>query len=432
MPSMIPALLSLSLAAAPLYAQKKPAPPRTSQPTASPFFELVALSRLHKLAVGGAEVGFYLDYRNRTDGPVSVLAYLPKDEGDYGEVRKEDGKDTVTDWQVVQPGQTLRVFVNRTLPTTYYLRATDLNGGRCWGSAGTKDFAVGGKTVAFSPADAASLGREEDGMVVCRHELMAVKVAAPVSEASARAAREGYNRAVEALNANRLDAALEAARASAQADPELAEAHYLIGFIAFQQKKDTEALPALRACLERNPPEVLAVKARAVLEQAILRAVAEAYNGAAQAFNNKNFQAACQAAHEVLALDPGFAKAHYLLGMAENQNGRAEESEKALRAYLAKEPTGQQADKAKKLLGLFLYNQAVNAFTARRFEEAYRVIHESQAMDPEFAESYYLLGGIESKRKKKVEARQAFRKYLAMAPTGAKAESARKNLKALN
>ncbi|HQL48805.1 MAG TPA: hypothetical protein PLC09_09045, partial [Holophaga sp.] len=58
---------ALSLALGILSAQAVPATP--GNPPAV-LFELAALSRLHPVAVGGAEIGFYLERENRTSSPV--------------------------------------------------------------------------------------------------------------------------------------------------------------------------------------------------------------------------------------------------------------------------------------------------------------------------------------------------------------------------
>lgn len=171
MPQLAPTLLTLTLMVTSLFGQAVTDQANPPQAPTSTFFDLVALSRLHRLSVGGPEVGFYLEYLNRTGSAVSVLAHVPKDTGDYGEIRNEDGKDTTGNWQVIQPGKTLRVFVNRTLPPKYYLRATDLHGARCWGEGATTDLPIGGKTVTFNSVDSDSQCQEIDGVVVCRHVL---------------------------------------------------------------------------------------------------------------------------------------------------------------------------------------------------------------------------------------------------------------------
>ncbi|OQA37572.1 MAG: hypothetical protein BWY56_00822 [Acidobacteria bacterium ADurb.Bin340] len=249
---------ALSLALGILSAQAAPAAPG-NPPTA--FFEFAALSRLHPVAVGGAEIGFYLECENRTSSPVSVLAYLPKDAGDYGVVRREDAQDTLSDWQVVQPGKTLRIFVNRTLPRRYFLRAADLNGATVGGEGATTDIPIGGKGVGFNEVDAVSQCRDVDGVVVCRHVLRSPEAA----KAAAEEARRHSVRALEAFNAKRMGEAREAIQAALQADPNHAGYYWVLGRIELSEQREEQAAEAFRACLAREPQGKYAEKARKTL-----------------------------------------------------------------------------------------------------------------------------------------------------------------------
>jgi len=327
---------ALSLALGILSAQAVPATP--GNPPAV-FFELAALSRLHPVAVGGAEIGFYLECENRTSSPVSVLAYLPRDGGDYGEVRREDAQDTLTDWQVVQPGKTLRIFVNRTLPLRYFLRAADLNGATVGGEGAPTDIPIGGKGVGFNEVDAVSQCRDVDGVVVCRHVLRSPEDA---KAAAAEARRQGQ-RALEAYKAKRLGEAREAIQAALQADPGRAEYHWVLGRIELSEQREEQAAEAFRACLARNPVGKVASEAAERLGALTLRRTVRAYN-------DGHLDEARKAVREALALRPDHAHSYFVLGNIEVQAKRYAEAEQALQAYLAREPQGKYAEKARKTL----------------------------------------------------------------------------------
>ncbi|MBI4913532.1 MAG: carboxypeptidase regulatory-like domain-containing protein [Acidobacteria bacterium] len=74
------------------------------------------------------------------------------------------------------------------------------------------------------------------------------------------------------------------------------------------------------------------------------------------------------------------------------------------------------------------YNEAVNHFNGGRLAEAQGSLKKAMAADPKFADSYYLLGMIEYTNMNLKATKDAFQKYLELAPTGKKAAEVKEML----
>ena len=77
------------------------------------------------------------------------------------------------------------------------------------------------------------------------------------------------------------------------------------------------------------------------------------------------------------------------------------------------------------------YNNGVTAFNDGKYKEAKEYVNKAIAMDPKFADSYWLLGVVNFGLNDIKGAKEAFRKYMEIAPTGKKAGEVKEFLKEL-
>lgn len=77
------------------------------------------------------------------------------------------------------------------------------------------------------------------------------------------------------------------------------------------------------------------------------------------------------------------------------------------------------------------YNDAVTAFNGEKYKEAKVFLTKAIEADPKFADSYYLLGVVEFSLGNPKAAKEAFKQYQIIAPTGKKAGEVRDFLKEL-
>jgi tetratricopeptide (TPR) repeat protein len=77
------------------------------------------------------------------------------------------------------------------------------------------------------------------------------------------------------------------------------------------------------------------------------------------------------------------------------------------------------------------YNDGVTAFNDGKFKEAKVLVTKAIGIDPKYPDSYWLLGVVEYSLNDTKAAKEAFKKYLELAPTGKKAGEVKEFLKAL-
>ncbi len=77
------------------------------------------------------------------------------------------------------------------------------------------------------------------------------------------------------------------------------------------------------------------------------------------------------------------------------------------------------------------YNDGVAAYNANKFKDAKEFILKAIQIDPKFADSYYMLGLIETNNNNLKPAKEAFKKCLELAPTGKHAAECKEFIKAL-
>jgi tetratricopeptide (TPR) repeat protein len=146
--------------------------------------------------------------------------------------------------------------------------------------------------------------------------------------------------------------------------------------------------------------------------------------------------------YEVAKADPtqsaNYAKAEPYLAAALQRNpkdqrvlvalvdvAKATNNEAALKTYQAALDTlmGPRPELA--------YNDGVAAFNAGKFKEAKAFVTKAIALDPKFADSYWLLGVVEFSLENIKGAKESFKKYMEIAPTGKKAGEVKEFLKEL-
>jgi tetratricopeptide (TPR) repeat protein len=77
------------------------------------------------------------------------------------------------------------------------------------------------------------------------------------------------------------------------------------------------------------------------------------------------------------------------------------------------------------------YNDGVVAFNDGKYKEAKVLVTKAISVDPKFADSYWLLGVVEYGLNNVKAAKEAFHKYMELAPEGKKASEVKEYLKAL-
>lgn len=77
------------------------------------------------------------------------------------------------------------------------------------------------------------------------------------------------------------------------------------------------------------------------------------------------------------------------------------------------------------------YNDGVAAFNAGKYKDAKAFVTKAISLDPKFADSYWLLGVVEFSLENTKGAKEAFKKYMEIAPTGKKAGEVKEFLKEL-
>jgi Tfp pilus assembly protein PilF len=185
-----------------------------------------------------------------------------------------------------------------------------------------------------------------------------------------------------------------------------------------QQIAYSEAVSALEKARDADPSQM-----------AVFANLARAYDLTGQ--NDKSIEAYKQA----IALKPEEAALYNNLGQVYVKQGNLEEAEKAFAK--AAELNPQQA-------GAFYYNLGVTFYNAGNLGGAVEPLRKAVEIDPKRADAYYLLGvclynqaefkqeGKEWVTILKPGTREAFEKYLELAPDGKFAEMAKQNLEAIN
>ena len=179
-----------------------------------------------------------------------------------------------------------------------------------------------------------------------------------------------YNAGVEAFQAGDMDAAFAKAQEAIKLGPDKANAYNLGATIAAKRKDwdNTIALGEKSLALEPDNPPLFGMlmeayrangdKAKAAeYEKKYIAANPDQpeiiYNQAVELYNKNDFKGAEPLLRKVVEGKPDFAKAHYLLGMADVNLNKIPDMKKHLTEYLRLDPKGSDAGTAKEMLEAF-------------------------------------------------------------------------------
>jgi tetratricopeptide (TPR) repeat protein len=186
------------------------------------------------------------------------------------------------------------------------------------------------------------------------------------------AAARIFNEGVDAYNGGAVAAAQSKFQQVVQLDPEMVAPYVALAQISLAQGSAAEAAAMAQSALERDPDNVRAL--RIAFDSARLTGDAEAaaqalerlveldpqwvtttlFDHAAELFNENRVADAAIELEYVVKADPDLARAHYLLGMALFNTGRADEGRVHLQKFLEFAPDDPDAEIAR---GLLSYQQ---------------------------------------------------------------------------
>ena len=203
-----------------------------------------------------------------------------------------------------------------------------------------------------------------------------------------------YNYATSAVNAGRPDLALEFYEKAANADPDLAVAHFQTGVAKYQAGDPDGAAESLSRYLDLEPTGAQAGAALEVL--ALSRAEA------AVPYYRKHLEA-----------NPGDGAMRFRLGSLQHEAGDLDGAGDTLVEYLAAEPRGEHSEEALQLL-----EDDIPAAAARHFRQV-------ADADPQNAEAFYKIGALLYRTDDFAGAIAALDRYLELVPDGETADGAR-------
>lgn len=203
-----------------------------------------------------------------------------------------------------------------------------------------------------------------------------------------------YNYATYAVNAGRPDLALEFYQKAANADPQLAVAHFQVGVAKYQAGDLDGAAEALPRYLDLEPAGAQADAALEVLALASAKAAVPYYR-------------------KRLESSPGDGATLFKMGSLQHQSGDLDGAGATLLDYLAADPAGEHAEEALQLL-----EDDIPAAAARYFRQA-------ADADPQNAEAFYKIGALLYRTDDFAGAIAALDRYLELVPDGETADGAR-------
>ena len=206
-----------------------------------------------------------------------------------------------------------------------------------------------------------------------------------------------YNYATYAANAERADLAVEFYEKAANADPQLAVAHFQAGLMKYQAGDLGGAADSLDRYLdlELTGPQA----------DAALQVLAAARPEDAVSYYGKRLEAS-----------PGDSASRFRMGWVQHQSGDLDGAGETLLAYLAEAPDGEHAEEALRALEDDIPASAVLYW------------RQQTDADPEDAEAFFRLGAALYGTEDFAGAVEAFERHLELAPDGENAESARERL----
>jgi tetratricopeptide (TPR) repeat protein len=228
--------------------------------------------------------------------------------------------------------------------------------------------------IAVDPEDVRAMQIRFDAYRHLGQEARASDAAAALREVGdldAAAARI-FNEGVDAYTAGNLAMAQSKFQQVIQLSPDMVAPYVALAQISLTQGSPAEALAMAQSALEREPDDVRALKialdgARTMGDtdtaaEALDRLVelepqwvtTTLFDHAAELFNENRAADAAIELEYVVKADPDLARAHYLLGMALFNTGRADEGRVHLQTFLELAPDDSDAEIAR---GLLSYRQ---------------------------------------------------------------------------
>ncbi len=206
-----------------------------------------------------------------------------------------------------------------------------------------------------------------------------------------------YNYATYAANAERADLAVEFYEKAANADPQLAVAHFQAGLMKYQAGD----LDAAAGFLDRY----LDLELTGPQADAALQVLAAARPEDAVSYYGKRLEA-----------NPGDSASRYRMGWVQHQSGDLDGAAETYLAYLEEAPEGENAEEALASLENDIPVAAI------------RYWQQKAEADPQDAEAFFRLGAVLYRTEDFAGAVTAFERHLELAPDGEYAASAREQL----
>jgi tetratricopeptide (TPR) repeat protein len=298
---------------------------------------------------------------------------------------------------------------------------------------------------------------------------------APATRA-ANAAINLYNEGATALRAGDFVTARQKLQEAVEKDPDLAAAHGVLALTLVQLKEHEAAVASATRALELTPGEPNALQAqydayRALGDSEKAKAAGEAlaaagqnadaarrvFNEGATATREGDMAGAISKFEEAARLDPSLSPAHDALAGLYYTAKRFEEAAAAAEKALEGDPTSLKAlqvraesyrilgqeDKALEALAAWaaadpsqgaeaVHNFGINAFNEGKTDLAIKSFEQAIAIDPAYAQSYFNLGLSHVNAGNSAAAKEAFQKFVEMAPDAADAATAREMMQYLN
>lgn len=228
--------------------------------------------------------------------------------------------------------------------------------------------------LAIDPEDVRAMELRFDAYRKLGNDAKASEAAADLREAGHldSAAARLFNEGVDAYNAGDVATAQSKFRQTIELAPELVPPYMALAKISLSQGSAAEALAMAQSALEREPenPQALMIAydgARLTGDQEtaghMLDRLLEVdpqwittklYGHSVELFDNNQPEAAAFELQYVVKADPNMARAHYMLGMALFNSGRAEEGRAHLEKFIELAPDDPDVEIAK---GLISYRQ---------------------------------------------------------------------------
>lgn len=274
------------------------------------------------------------------------------------------------------------------------------------------------------------------------------------------AATKAYNAAADAFNANDVEGAIEGFREAIAANPQLEVAHAALGRVMLEEERWGEARAAAEAFLEVSPDEPLAlqtlydaywgegnreeaakVMARLIEMDSGPAVAARIFNQAVAATKKFDYEAAARGFEQAYELDSSLYQTQLALAQIHYSKREWQEAIDKAEAYLAVDPSHPRAnivrfqsyrelgdDEAADLAFEELKENSpaaaaesflrdgINLFNDGEIGKSIQAVEAAIVLDPEHAPAYHQLGLCYSSSGENTKAREAFEKFLELAP----------------